>query len=81
MPTTVRISATGRGLLAQLAREVDTSMTVVLDAALETCRRHRFLTKTSAAYDTPASDSAVGCRRELTELDGTNADGLQPYAP
>ena len=81
MPTTVRISATGRSLLAQLAREADTSMTAVLDAALETYRRHRFLVEAAAAYDTLASDSAADYRRELTELDGTSADGLQPYAP
>lgn len=83
MPATVRISKTGRSLLAQLAREADTSMTVVLDAALETYRRHCFLAKAAAAYDTLASDSAADAnyRRELTELDGTSADGLQPYAP
>ena len=58
-------------------------MTVVLDAALETYRRHCFLSKAAAAYDTLASDSAAAAdyRRELTNLDGTSADGLQPYAP
>lgn len=82
MPATVRISATGRTLLAQLAREADTSMTVVLDAALETYRRQRFLAKAAAAYDTLVSDpAAADYRRELAELDGTSADGLQPYAP
>lgn len=82
MPATVRISDTGRSLLAQLAREADTSMTVVLDAALETYRRQRFLAKAAAAYDTLASDSGGDdYRRELATLDGTSADGLQPYAP
>ena len=83
MPATVRISDTGRSLLAQLAREADTSMTVVLDAALETYRRHRFLAKAATAYETLASDSATDAnsRRELAELDGTSTDGLQPYAP
>jgi hypothetical protein len=82
MPATVRISNTGRSLLAQLARESDTSMTAVLDAALETYRRQRFLAKAAAAYDTLASDSAAAdYRRELADLDGTSADGLQPYAP
>ena len=82
MPATVRISDSGRSLLAQLAREADTSMTVVLDAALETYRRQRFLAKATAAYETLASDSAAAdYRRELAELDGTSADGLQPYAP
>lgn len=83
MPATVRISETGRNLLAQLAREADTSMTVVLDAALETYRRQRFLAKAAAAYDTLASDSAAAAdyRRDLGDLDGTCADGLQSYAP
>ncbi len=83
MSATVGISATGRTLLAQLAQETDTSMTVVLDAALETYRRHRFLAKAAAAYDTLASDSAAASdyRREVTELDATSADGLHPYAP
>ena len=83
MPATVRISATSRSLLAQLAREADTSMTVVLDAALETYRRHCFLAKAAAAYDTLASDpsAAADYRSELTELDATSADGLLPYAP
>jgi predicted transcriptional regulator len=82
MPATVRISDSGRSLLAQLAREADTSMTVVLDAALEAYRRQRFLAKAAAAYETLASDSAAAeYRRELADLDGTSADGLQPYPP
>jgi hypothetical protein len=83
MPSTVRISETGRSLLAQLAREADTSMTVVLDAALETYRRHRFLSQAAAAYETLASDADASAdyRRELADLDATSADGLQPYAP
>jgi hypothetical protein len=83
MPATVRISETGRSLLAQLAREADTSMTVVLDAALETYRRHRFLAQAAAAYETLAADpaSASDYHREINDLDGTSGDGLQPYAP
>lgn len=83
MPATVRISDSGRRLLAQLAREADTSMTVVLDAALESYRRDRFLAQAAAAYETLASDPAAAgdYRREISDLDGTSADGLQPYAP
>lgn len=83
MPATVRISDSGRNLLAQLAREADTSMTVVLDAALETYRRQRFLAQAAAAYETLASEpaSADSYRNEISDLDGTSADGLQPYAP
>jgi predicted transcriptional regulator len=83
MPATVRISDKGRSLLSQLARDADTSMTVVLDAALENYRRHRFLAQAAAAYETLASDSAAAddYRREISDLDGTSADSLQPYAP
>ena len=83
MPTTVRISESGRDLLAHLAREADTSMTAVLDAALETYRRHRFLVQAAAAYEALASDADASAdyRRELAGLDGTSADGLKPYAP
>ncbi len=83
MPATVRISDSGRRLLVQLARDADTSMTDVLDAALETYRRHRFLAQAAAAYETLATDPAAArdCRREINDLDGTSADGLQPYAP
>lgn len=79
MPATVRISDSGRTLLAQLAREADTSMTAVLDAALETYRRQRFLAKAAAAFDALPSDDDY--RGELATLDGTSADGLQAYAP
>ena len=83
MPTTVRISESARTLLAQLAHEADTSMTAVLDAALEAYRRHRFLAKASVAYDALAADpaSAAGYRREIGDLDATSADGLRSYAP
>lgn len=76
MAATVRISDSGRSLLAQLAREADTSMTVVLDAALENYRRHRFLAQAPAAYESLASDPAAASefRREINDLDGTSAD-------
>jgi len=83
MSATVHISESGRSLLAQLASEADTSMTVVLDAALEVYRRHRFLAKAAAAYDTLAADPAAAAdyRSELVDLDATSTGGLQPYAP
>ena len=82
MPTTVRISESGRKLLANLAREADTSMTAVLDTALENYRRHRFLVQASAAYESLAADptTAADYRRELDELDATSPDGLQNYS-
>lgn len=81
MAATVRISETGRNLLAQLAREADSSMTDVLDAALESYRRQRFLAEAAAAYESLAADSAADYRRELADMDGTSADGLNLYAP
>jgi len=50
---------------------------------LETYRRHRFLAQAAAAYETLASDPAAASdyRREINDLDGTSADGMQPYAP
>lgn len=82
MPATVRISDSGRTLLAQLAKEAETSMTAVLDVALENYRRHRFLTQASEAYERELVDasSTAGYRNELAELDGTTADGLDTYA-
>lgn len=83
MPTTVRISENGRSLLAQLARDADTSMTAVLDAALENYRRQRFLEQAAAAYASLAADPAAAreYRTEVAALDATSADGLQPYTP
>ena len=82
MTTTVRISPAGRALLGQLARDGDTSMTAVLDAALENYRRQRFLAKSAAAYQALAADpvAAANYRRELAELDVTCADGLPTRA-
>jgi hypothetical protein len=51
MPTTIQISEAGRKLLANLAKEADTSMTAVLDAALESYRRECFLTRAAKANE------------------------------
>ncbi len=82
MPTNVRISESSRALLATLAREADTSMTAVLDAALENYRRQQFLAQAAAAYDSLATDPVASADylRDLGELDATNADGLNAYA-
>jgi predicted transcriptional regulator len=83
MATTVRISENSRALLSQLAKEADTSMTAVLDAALEAYRRHRFLIQAAIAYEALSADTgaAADYRRELTELEATSADGLDAYTP
>jgi hypothetical protein len=82
MPATVRISQRGRNLLAQLAREAETTMTEVLDAALESYRRHRLLEQAAAAYASLSADpaSAESWRGEIANLDGTVADGLEPHS-
>ena len=79
MPTTVRISNRGKEILAQLSQEAHTTMTDVLDAALESYRRQRFLEEASSAYASLTSDSAY--HREIASLDTTINDGLEPFAP
>jgi hypothetical protein len=78
MPTTIQISEAGRKLLANLAKEADTSMTAVLDAALESYRRECFLTRAAKAYDSLAADPIASeeFRREVNALEPTNEDDL-----
>lgn len=82
MATTVRISESSRKILSSLARESNTSMTAVLDSALETYRRHRFLAQAAAAYETLANDPVAkeDYRKEISDLDGTSVDGLDSYS-
>ena len=79
MPTTVRISNRGKEILAQLSQEAHATMTDVLDAALDSYRRQRFLEEASSAYARLSADS--GYHREITSLDTTINDGLEPFAP
>jgi hypothetical protein len=81
MPTTVRISNRGKELLAQLSQEAHTTMTDVLDAALDSYRRQRFLEQASLAYARLSPDAAADYRREIASLDTTSNDGLDPFAP
>lgn len=81
MPTTVRISNQGRDLLAQLASEAHSTMTDILDAALESYRRQRFLEQAATAYASIAADPAADYRQEIRDLDATTADGMEPFAP
>jgi len=78
---TVRISNRAKEILTQLSKEADTTMTDVLDRALESYRRQRFLEQASAAYSSLSSDSAAGYRQEISSLDPVTGDGLQSYAP
>jgi len=83
MPTTVRISDAGRSLLGELARQSSSSMTEVLDAALDLYRRHRFLQQANEAYSLLAADlqASASYRADLSSLDGTLADGLADSQP
>jgi len=79
MPTTVRISDRGKEILAQLSQEAHSTMVDVLDAALDSYRRQRFLEEASSAYASLSADS--GYRGEIASLDTTTNDGLEPFAP
>ena len=83
MPATVRISDTGRSMLGELADQTHSSMTEVLDIALDLYRRHRFLQEANQAYETLATDlqASESYRADLDSLDGTLADGLEGYPP
>jgi hypothetical protein len=78
---TVRISKEAKGILAQIAKETETSMTDVLDLALESYRRQRFLEQASAAYSTLPADSAAEYRQDIASLDAVAGDGLEAFAP
>ena len=54
-------------------------MVDVLDAALDSYRRQRFLEEASSAYASLSADS--GYRGEIASLDTTTNDGLEPFAP
>ncbi len=81
MPATVRISNRGRDLLGQLAQQTGSTMTDVLDAALENYRRQQFLQQANLAYAALAEDPAASkeYHAEMTSLDGTLGDGLEKY--
>ncbi len=77
--TTVRISPKGHALLRQLASADAASMSAVLDAALESYRRQKFLMEADAAYAALRRDPQVWKRHqaELAEWDAALGDGLK----
>jgi hypothetical protein len=77
MPSTVRISDSGRSLLSELARDEGKSMTGILDEALETYRRERFFAGADAAYEALSTGEQESYHRELGELDGTVSEGVE----
>jgi predicted transcriptional regulator len=77
--TTVRISPKGHTLLRRLASASDTSMAEVLEAALETYRRQKFLEEAAAAYDELRRDPRAWKKHQadLAEWETTLGDGLK----
>lgn len=75
---TVRITPKSHRLLTRLAEELDRSMPQILDAALETYRRQRFLEAANAdlARLKTNKKSWKAYRDELARIDATVADGL-----
>jgi predicted transcriptional regulator len=77
--TTVRISPKGHALLRRLATASEASMSEVLDQALETYRRQKFLEEAGAAYDTLRRDPQAWKKHqsEMSEWEATLGDGLK----
>ena len=76
MPTT-RISVPAHRVLQELARHTGKSMQEILDAAIETYRRQRFLEEASAAFGAMKAD-AKSWKAEQDERglwDNTLTDG------
>ena len=78
MPSTVRISSRGHKLLGELARQTGSTMTDILDAALEGYRRQQFLQQANAAYSALSTNPSAWAsyREDMDSLEGTLADGL-----
>lgn len=75
---TVRISPKGHQILTQLSASTRSTMPEILDEALESYRRQKFLEDAEAAYLTLSGDkkSWQAYRKELAALDATLSDGL-----
>lgn len=73
------ISAKSRRLLGELARTSGVSMGEVLDAALESYRRHMFVQRANADLARMRQDDQGWreYRQELAMWDATLSDGLQ----
>ena len=83
MPATIRISDRGHGILNRLAQDARLPMIQVLDAALESYRRQRFLEASAEAYAALRADPATSAEydAELAAFDGTLNDGLEGLKP
>ena len=61
-----------------MSQEAHSTMTDVLDAALDSYRRQRFLEEATSAYASLLADSDY--HREIASLDTTINDRLEPFA-
>ena len=75
---TVRIGITSREALRALARESGRSMQAVLEEAIETLRRQRFLEGVNAAFAALRANPAQwsGLEAERAQWESTLQDGL-----
>ena len=80
--TTIRIRKQTRQVLRDLAAQENIPMQAVLDEAIETYRRQRFLRAVNRAYHTLKQDpqSWQQLEHERQEWDATLNDGLQDAA-
>ena len=76
--TTVRISESAREILREMAQIEGRPMQALLEEAVETLRRKRFLEQVNAAYASLRGDAKAwaAVERERREWDRTLLDGL-----
>ncbi|MGE5272317.1 MAG: toxin-antitoxin system protein [Verrucomicrobiota bacterium] len=75
---TTRISAAAHGILREISKAEGKSMLVLLDEAVETLRRQRFLEQVNAAYASLRADARTwkAVEDERREWDVALPDGL-----
>jgi len=81
--TTVRISDVARETLREMSRVEGRPMQALLEEAVETLRRKRFLEEVNAAYASLRRDAAAwaAVERERRDWDRTLLDGLTVHEP
>ncbi|HUG53220.1 MAG TPA: toxin-antitoxin system protein [Vicinamibacteria bacterium] len=81
--TTMRISDSAREVLRQMARVEGRTMQALLEEAIETLRRKRFLEEVNAAYASLRRDAKAwaAVERERRGWDRTLLDGLTVHEP
>jgi hypothetical protein len=75
---TIRISDAAHGTLRELSRAEGRPMAALLDEAVETLRRQRFLEQVNVAYASLRADAGAweAVERERRDWDTTLPDGL-----